>query len=102
MNHVDPELLLEAIQIITEHLLDTNDKLCGSTNGRKLQHLLHLLRKGQPLPSAAAVIPTEPLVARSVNLTIADDVRLATLADEQGVTRDHLIRSAVTDMLYRP
>ena len=100
MKHV--ELLAKAIEIITDHLLNTSDKLCGSPDGRKLQHLLYELRQGdKPLTARIDHEPVaqEHLVSRSVDLTVGDDVALGHLATLRGVSRDHLIRSAVDTLL---
>lgn len=95
------ELLAKAIEIITEHLLNTSDKLCGSPDGRKLQHMLYELRKDTPLTARIEHEPVvqEHLVSRSVDLTVGDDTALGHLASVRGVSRDHLIRSAVGDLL---
>ena len=101
MKHVELPILAKAIEIITEHLLSTSDKLCGSPDGRKLQHLLYELRDDQPLTSRVDHEPmvSEHLVSRSVDLTVGDDAALGHLADLRGVSRDHLIRSAVDVLL---
>jgi hypothetical protein len=101
MKHAELPILANAIEIITEHLLNTSDKLCGSPDGRKLQHLLYELRKDKPLTSRVDHEPmvSEHLVSRSVDLTLSDDTALGHLANLRGVSRDYLIRSAVDILL---
>lgn len=93
-------LTLEAVEILTEFLLHQSDVLCGSIEGRRLQHILRELRKRHPKPVPLTVeTKHDVLVTRTVDLSIGDDCTLAHLASQRGVSRDYLIRAAVTAML---
>jgi hypothetical protein len=97
---LEQTLVLEAIEIIAEFLLHSSDVLCGSKGGRRLQHILRELRRNNPKPVPLATeSDRDVLITRSVDLSVTDDTTLGHLATQRGVTRDYLIRAAVSSML---
>ena len=91
-------LLLEMLDIISQHLLSRGD-FCGSDDGRRLTELRWQLMG----ISRSRLVPTdigaEPLVNRPLTLPVNVDNALTVLVDQSGVTRNALIQGAIEAMI---
>jgi hypothetical protein len=98
---INPDLLLETLQIIIDRLLEHPD-FCGSLPGRRLQDLRRCILRLLPPdePPAPTRVELRPLVTSTVTLPADLDLALTVAAVQSGLSRSAMIESAV-EMLVR-
>ena len=94
MNQEKEVLLLEMIEIITQHLLEQGD-FCGSSAGRRLRDLRWQLLGVSRDRTFESDRPDDPLVTRMLTLPVEIDNALGVAAAKAGVSRNAMINALI-------